>query len=163
MDGWLSVIVLHASCSGHIDRTVVQLPHCRAMPRSWTGLYNTSAVAARLCFSVWTISFRSGVEWGHFDVPHARALCEKCSSPKVTLLKSGVRGLVVSMRPLVTKLAGSNPAGRIFRAKKSSACLPSEGKQSRISHVAALRRVKEPYNDLEVATVRLNWSVISRP
>jgi hypothetical protein len=34
------------------DRTVVQLPHCTAMPRSWTRLYNTSVVAARLCFSV---------------------------------------------------------------------------------------------------------------
>jgi hypothetical protein len=35
---------------------------------------------------------------------------------------------------------------RIFRAKKSSACLPSEGKQNRLSHVADLRHVKEPYN-----------------
>jgi hypothetical protein len=32
---------------------------------------------------------------------------------------------------------------RIFRAKKSSACLPSE---SRLPHVADLRHVKEPYN-----------------
>jgi len=33
---------------------------------------------------------------------------------------------------------------RIFRAKKSSARLPSEGKSSRRSHVAALRHVKDP-------------------
>ena len=34
---------------------------------------------------------------------------------------------------------------RIFRAKKSSACLPSERKQSRLSHVVDLRHVKDPY------------------
>jgi len=41
---------------------------------------------------------------------------------------------------------------RIFRAKKSSARLPSEGKQSRRSHVVNLRHLKEPKSDVEVAT-----------
>jgi hypothetical protein len=35
---------------------------------------------------------------------------------------------------------------RIFRAKKSSACLHSEGKSSSLPHVADLRHVKETYN-----------------
>jgi hypothetical protein len=35
-------------------------------------------------------------------------------------------------------------SSQIFRAKKSSACLPSEGKWSCLSHVADLRHVKEP-------------------
>jgi hypothetical protein len=34
--------------------------------------------------------------------------------------------------------------------KKSSACLSSEGKYSRLSHVATLRHVKEPSNYVEV-------------
>jgi len=43
-------------------------------------------------------------------------------------------------------LAGSNPAEAvgILRAKKYSARLPSEGKQSRRSHVVDLRHVKDP-------------------
>jgi hypothetical protein len=43
---------------------------------------------------------------------------------------SGFGGLEVACCPLVPKFAGSNPAEAVgfFRAKKSSACLPSEGK-----------------------------------
>jgi len=43
-------------------------------------------------------------------------------------------------------VAGSNPAEAVgfLRAKKSSARLPSEGKQSRRSHAVDLRRVKDP-------------------
>ena len=39
-------------------------------------------------------------------------------------------GLEVACWPLVPKFAGSNPAEAVgfFRGKKSSACLPSEGK-----------------------------------
>ena len=54
--------------------------------------------------------------------------------------------LVVACWPLVPKFAGSNPAEAVgfLRAKKSSALLHSEGKQSRLSHVAYLRHVKDP-------------------
>ena len=43
---------------------------------------------------------------------------------------SGFGGLEVACWPLVPKFAGSNPAEAVgfFRAKKSSAHLPSEGK-----------------------------------
>ena len=43
---------------------------------------------------------------------------------------SGYGGLEVACWPLVPKFAGSNPAETVgfFRAKKSSARLPSEGK-----------------------------------
>ena len=43
---------------------------------------------------------------------------------------SGFGGLEVACWPLVPKFAGSNPAEAVglFRAKKSSARLPSEGK-----------------------------------
>ena len=45
-------------------------------------------------------------------------------------LYSGFGGLEVACRPLVPKFAVSNPAEAVgfFRAKKSSACLPSERK-----------------------------------
>ena len=59
---------------------------------------------------------------------------------------SGLGGLEVACWPLVRKFAGSNPAEAVgfFRAKKFSACLSSEGKLSRLSHVVDLRRVKDP-------------------
>jgi hypothetical protein len=43
---------------------------------------------------------------------------------------SGFGGLGVACWPLVPKFAGSNPAKVVgfFRVKKSSVCLPSEGK-----------------------------------
>ena len=49
---------------------------------------------------------------------------------KVTFTLSGFGGLEVVCWPLVPKFAGSNPAEAVgfFRAKKSSARLPSEGK-----------------------------------
>ena len=58
----------------------------------------------------------------------------------------GFGGLVVACWPLVPKFAGSNPAEAVgfFRAKKSSARLPSEGKYSRLPHVVDLRHVKDP-------------------
>ena len=48
----------------------------------------------------------------------------------VSLCASGFGGLEVVCWPLVPKFAGSNPAEAVgfFRAKKSSARLPSEGK-----------------------------------
>jgi hypothetical protein len=47
----------------------------------------------------------------------------------VTLSESGFGGLEVACWPLVPKSAGSNPVEAVgfFRAKKSSARLPSEG------------------------------------
>jgi hypothetical protein len=55
---------------------------------------------------------------------------------------------VVSMLASGTQDCGFAPSRsrQIFRAKKSSACLPSEGKYSCLPHVADLRHVKEPYN-----------------
>jgi hypothetical protein len=67
----------------------------------------------------------------------------------VSMLASGTfGGLVVSMLASGTHDRGFAPgrSRRIFRAKNSSAFLPSEGKQSRLPHVAVLRHVKEPYN-----------------
>ena len=49
-------------------------------------------------------------------------------------------GLVVSMLASGTRVRGFKPG--IW--KKSSACLPSEGKWKNLSHVPALRHVKEP-------------------
>ena len=48
----------------------------------------------------------------------------------LTYLLSGFGGVEVACWPLVLKFAGSNPAEAVafFRAKKSSARLPSEGK-----------------------------------
>ena len=56
----------------------------------------------------------------------------------VTVEISGFGGLEVAWWPLVPKFAGSNPAEAVgfFRAKKSSARLPSEGK--------IYRHVKDP-------------------
>jgi hypothetical protein len=58
---------------------------------------------------------------------------------------------VVCMLASGTQIVGSNPAEAVefFGRKKSSACLPSEGKYSLLSHVADLRHVKEP--------CRLSW------
>jgi hypothetical protein len=55
-------------------------------------------------------------------------------------------GLDVPCWPLQPKFPGSNPAKAVgfFRAKNSSARLPSEGKQSCRSHVVDLRHVKDP-------------------
>jgi hypothetical protein len=49
---------------------------------------------------------------------------------RVTMIISGFGGLEVACWPLVPKFASSNPAEAVgfFRAKKSSARLPSEGK-----------------------------------
>ena len=49
---------------------------------------------------------------------------------KLQTALSGFGGLGVACWPLVPKFAGSNPAEDVgfFRAKKSSACLPSERK-----------------------------------
>jgi hypothetical protein len=48
----------------------------------------------------------------------------------VSMLASGTGGLVVSILASVTQVRGFKPdrSRRICRAKKSSACLPSEGK-----------------------------------
>jgi len=61
------------------------------------------------------------------------------------LIHIGFGGLELACWPLVPKLAGSNPAEAVgfLRAEKSSARLPSEGKESRLSHVADLRHVKD--------------------
>jgi hypothetical protein len=65
---------------------------------------------------------------------------------KVPPQDSGFGGLGVACWPSVPKFAGSNPdeAVGFLRAKKSSARLPSEGKDSRRSHVVDLRHVKDP-------------------
>jgi hypothetical protein len=75
--------------------------------------------------------------------------CEHAQSNGVTTAwMSGIGGLAVSMLASGTQDRGFAPgrSRRIFRAKKSSACLPSEGKYIRLPHVADLRHVKEPYN-----------------
>jgi hypothetical protein len=48
--------------------------------------------------------------------------------------------------PLVPEFAVSNPAEAVgfFLLKKSSACLPSEGKSNNLSHVPTLGHVKDP-------------------
>jgi len=64
-----------------------------------------------------------------------------------TILRYEVSGLAVSMLASGTRVRGFKPgrSRRIFRAsEKSSACLPSEGKWKNLSHVPALRHVKEP-------------------
>jgi hypothetical protein len=67
---------------------------------------------------------------------------------QITNNYSGFGGLVVSILASGTQERGFAPgrSSRIFREKKSSACLPSEGKYSLSPHVADLRHVKEPYN-----------------
>ena len=66
-----------------------------------------------------------------------KTLIQDCSSSdcillmcKAGVLAGGFGGLEVACWPLVPKFAGSNPAEAVgfFRAKKSSARLPSEGK-----------------------------------
>ena len=54
--------------------------------------------------------------------------------------------VVYSLLAYGTKVRGFKPgrSRQIFRAKKSSARLPSEGKESRRSHVADLRHAKDP-------------------
>jgi hypothetical protein len=78
----------------------------------------------------------------HFFLTLFKLLITNHPSPEYYLLKyidtvfiltinlSGFGGLEVECWPLVPKFAGSNPAEAFgfFRAKKSSARLPSEGK-----------------------------------
>jgi hypothetical protein len=45
--------------------------------------------------------------------------------------------------PLVPEFAGFKPVGFFQYMKKSSACLPSEGKWKNVSHAPALRHVKD--------------------
>jgi hypothetical protein len=65
---------------------------------------------------------------------------------------------VVSMLASGTQVRGFKPgrSRRIFRAKKSSACLPSEGKKSLRPNVVALRHVKDPYNYRGSRNCKLN-------
>jgi hypothetical protein len=58
----------------------------------------------------------------------------------------GFGGLVVRMLASGSEFVGSNPteAVGLFLCKKSSACLPPEGKLNNLSHVPPLRHVKEP-------------------
>jgi hypothetical protein len=86
----------------------------------------------------------------------------------MTLLNSIIShfgGLVVSMLSSGTEDRGFDPerSRRIFRAKTSTACLPSEKKQSRLSHVADLRRVKDPCDLRGSRNRRPNSPAISRP
>jgi hypothetical protein len=66
--------------------------------------------------------------------------------------------------PLVPEFAGSNSAKavRFLQAKTSSACLPSQGKQSHLPHVADLGHVKEPCGDMDVGSQAKLKSAISR-
>ena len=61
---------------------------------------------------------------------HNRDQWRALVSMVIKFLVSGFGGLEVACWPLVPKFAGSNPAEAVgfFRAKKSSARLPSEGK-----------------------------------
>jgi hypothetical protein len=72
---------------------------------------------------------------------------------------SGFGGLVVSMLASGTQVRGfkRGRSRRIFSGEKILS-MPSFGGEVRksVSHVAALRHVKEPYKDMEVAIVRLN-------
>jgi hypothetical protein len=52
---------------------------------------------------------------------------------------------VVSMLASSSRVRGFKTVG-FFLCKKSSACLPSEGKLNNLSHVPTLRHVKEPSN-----------------
>jgi hypothetical protein len=63
------------------------------------------------------------------------------------LMIVALSGLVVSVLATGPKVSGFKPGrGRwILRAIKSVARLPSEGKESRPSHVIDLRHVEEPY------------------
>jgi hypothetical protein len=59
----------------------------------------------------------------------------------------GFGRLVVSILATGTRVRGFKPSRNrwIFRAsEKSSVCLPSEGKSNNMSHVPALRHVKNP-------------------
>jgi hypothetical protein len=62
----------------------------------------------------------------------------QCSVSDQTTCLSSFGGLVVNMLTSGTQVRGFKPSRicRIFRAKKSSTCLPSEGKWIRLSHVA---------------------------
>ena len=63
---------------------------------------------------------------GSTTIIQKQELCTTATRPAL----SGFGGLEVACWPLVRKFAGSNPAEAVgfFRAKKSSARLPSEGK-----------------------------------
>jgi len=80
------------------------------------------------------------------------------SSAEVKEIVDGFDGLMVSMLVSGTRVRGFKP-GRsrwIFRVpEKSSACLPSEGKRRNLSHVPALRRVKEP-------STSVNYDVLAK-
>ena len=72
--------------------------------------------------------------------------------------EDGFSGLAVSTLASGTRVRGFKPgrSRRIFRAsEKSSACLPSEGKWKNLSHVPALRNVKEP-------STSVNYKCVSR-
>jgi hypothetical protein len=77
---------------------------------------------------------------------HLLLVSTRISTVKLEGADSGFGGLEDACWPLVPKFAGSNPAEAvvIFRAKKSPARLPSEGKYSRRSYVVDLRHVKDP-------------------
>jgi hypothetical protein len=53
---------------------------------------------------------------------------------------------LLSCWPLVPEFAGSNPAEAVgfFLMKKSSACLPSDGKSNNLPHVPTLGHEKDP-------------------
>ena len=67
---------------------------------------------------------------GSFHAEKQQRLVDDHKPPSSNEAKSGFGGLEVACWPLVPKFAGSNPAKAVgfFRAKKSSARLPLEGK-----------------------------------
>jgi hypothetical protein len=71
----------------------------------------------------------------------------------VRLKGDGFGGLVFSMLASGSRFRGFEPDRFFSDVKKSSACLPSEGKSNNLSHVPTLGHVKNPnfYGELRAA------------
>jgi hypothetical protein len=89
---------------------------------------------------------------------HERALSAYFFEITFNIILDDFGGLVVSMLASGTRVRGFKP-GRtrwIFRtSEKSSTCLLSEGKWKNLSHVQALRHVKEP-------STSVNYDVLAK-
>ena len=91
---------------------------------------NRVEVNLRLNRSQWPLDLRRGSRSVRLLGFRGRILPGAWMSFSCECVYSGFSGLEVACWPLVPKFAGSNPAEAVgfFRAKKSSARLPSEGK-----------------------------------
>ena len=132
------------------------IPYCMmtsqalCIPQRCCGLWQQNGVAhsrqpyGRLRFEHYC---RTSVTRGLWVTQPAAILSEEAD---------GFGGLVVSM--LAIRVRGFKPdrSRWIFRAsEKSSACLPSVGKWKNLSHVPALRHVKEP-------SASVNYDVLAK-